>query len=225
MRSPRRYASAKSCVTTTAATRRSASVARSSSRSARRSGRSSAESGSSSRSSAGSMASARPSATRWRCPPESSAGRRASRPPSPSRSITSPRVARAPPRGRSRSPKPTFSATDEVREERVALEDVADAPALRRADRRRRPRRRARDRRPRCVPASGRSSPARHASVRDLPAPDGPKSTATPSPAVQRTSRSKPGSRFFERDVEPGRVTRRALPAAPRPRAPRTTAR
>ena len=42
----------------------------------------------------------------------------------------------------------------------------------------------------------GLFKPARHCSVRVLPAPEGPNSTATPSPAVHETSRVKPGSRF-----------------------------
>src|SRR2546422_2907258 len=40
---------------------------------------------------------------------------------------------------------------------------------------------------------------SRHCSVSVLPAPDGPKSTATPSPAVHATSSVNPGSRLRTR--------------------------
>ncbi len=59
-------------------------------------------------------------------------------------------------------------------------------------------------------PASGRTSPARHCSVRVLPAPDGPKSATTPSPALHSTSSVKPGSDLRMRDLEPARHAARA---------------
>jgi hypothetical protein len=46
-------------------------------------------------------------------------------------------------------------------------------------------------------PESGRTSPARHWSVRVFPAPEGPKSVTTSSPASQETSSVKPGSAFL----------------------------
>src|SRR5213078_3291126 len=111
IRSARRYASVKSCVTTTAGVDHPVSVSRSSSRSVRRSGASSADSGSSSSRSAGSIARARPRATRCRWPPESSRGYRRSKPPMPRRSMTSALRRARSPRERSESPNPMFSST------------------------------------------------------------------------------------------------------------------
>ena len=96
-----------------------------------------APSGSSSRSTSGSRASARASATRWRCPPESSCGLRFSKP----ESWTSPRVSR---RARACAAPVELAVPQaegdvlldgEVREEGVVLEHHVDGPQVRRRPR------------------------------------------------------------------------------------------
>ena len=120
-------ASSKSCVTRIVGRRRSSSSSRSSARTPARVCVSSAESGSSSSRTAGSRASARASATRWRSPPESSRDARAAR---GGRSGTA-RAARCAVRAVAGA-EADVAEHVEVREERVLLEEVADAPVLRR---------------------------------------------------------------------------------------------
>ena len=103
----------------------------------------------------------------------------------------------------------------EVGEERVALEDVPDPTRLGGSST---SLAESKSTRPSTTirPASGRTRPARHWSVSVLPAPEGPKSTATPPSASQPTSSRKPGSCLTTR------TSRRALirpwrPAGSRP--------
>ncbi len=136
MRSDMVSASSWSCVTNTKVMPMSRWMRFSSSCIWRRSSASSAESGSSSSSAFGSFTSARASATRWRCPPESWWGFRFAK--SPRRTISS--ISRT-----RRSSSLASAAADarpeghvvehgEVREERVALEDgVHRAPVRRHA--------------------------------------------------------------------------------------------
>src|SRR6266536_3246189 len=165
-------------------------MAASSSRSDWRSPASKAESGSSSRRKAGSGARARPRATRWRCPPEISWGRRCSRPPRPMRSITSATRRWTTARGRPRSPNPTLAATLRCGKSaypwktyprprrcggtliRAAVSKSTRPPTTMR-------------------PASGSRRPERHRRVSVFPAPEGPKSAATPSPADHPTRQER----------------------------------
>ena len=106
-----------------------------------------------------------------------------------------------------------------MREERVALEDIAEAAPLgRQVD-------------PGVAveedlavdddpPASGRMSPARHCSVNVLPAPDGPKSATTSSPAAPVDLEREPGQSLDHLHQEMCRRMASAL-IAPAPRAGR----
>ena len=166
---------------------------------------------------------ARPSATRWRSPPESRAGRRASR------SV----------RGRaSRRPRPSVSrrvrarrepvavgevlAHGQVREQPRLLRDVADAPAIGRHHDAARPCRRARRRRGRSCRASGRISPATTCSSVVLPAPDGPTIAVRPRAGPDRTSSAMRSRRWRTSTARLIAAPPSAAPARRRRRARRT---
>ena len=150
---------------------------------------------------AGSRASARASATRWRSPPESSRTRASARCAIRKRSSSS--STRALRRRRSR----TFASDVEVREERVLLEDVADAPPLRRQVDAALPCRARRRRRATTRPRRGRSSPATTRSTVVFPAPDGPTSATSGAVADgQLDGRVEAAKRMGEVDAERHRV-------------------
>ena len=119
-------ASSKSWVTSTVGSPSVSSSSRSSARTLVLVCASSAESGSSRRSTCGSRASARASATRWRSPPESSVTRARARWAIRKRSSMASACVPV------TCAEAHVADHVEVREQRVLLEEVADAPALRR---------------------------------------------------------------------------------------------
>ena len=162
-----------------------------------RSFRSSAPSGSSSSSTGGLLTSARASATRWRCPPESWDGLRAPRPGSRTiASASSPRARRSR-RGDALHAQPVLDVLGDrhVREERVVLEDGVDVALVRRQCVTSRPPSSMR-------PAFGRSKPAIRRSVVVLPEPGRPEQreelagrTVSSTPATASRRRSSAAAR------------------------------
>ena len=162
-------ASSWSCVTCTNVMPTSCWIRFSSSCICLRSLRSSAPSGSSRSSTRGRLTSARASATRCCWPPESWRGWRSPSPSSPTSSqhLVDAALRLLASRPLRRRPNATLSKIEQVREQRVALEDGVDvAPVRRQAATSRSPRK--------IAPSLGCSKPPIMRSVVVLPQPDGP---------------------------------------------------